>query len=327
MGDVALTNVAALDGRGTGASLGGDAGHCAMGLTSAGESLAPTPRPGHQTRPVASVDWRDPALSWIAKLDRAQTHIDRLAELTTEFFAESPYTIDYEPAGDEVTHLRIVHAKPIPVAVSTIVGDAIHNMRSALDALAYELARISQGGVLTQDQESWVEFPIRQSEEGYSDFFNARRAGLFDEKAEEALRSVVPGHRFSPEAVIAGELITTFRDEVIRDNLWQLHRLSIIDKHRRLSVVALWPDDVWWLNRDGTEPPGWLWGRPPFETGAILGSFVGGQLPDRADLTATLEMRIFEPEVWVSPMPLVPTLQSLSGYIRSTVLSRVWHFY
>jgi hypothetical protein len=263
----------------------------------------------------------------MAKLDRAQTHIDRLAELVADFFSDSAaYMIDYEPGDGNETHLRITEAKTLPVEVSTVLGDAVHNLRSSLDTVAYELARLSHGGTLTTDLEPLPEFPIRDSAKGYVDFFAGRRTGLFDEKAEEAVRSVVPGHRFDALAAIDDELIMTFQREVVLDPLWQLHRLSIIDKHRRLSLVALWPD-VYWLNRDGQDSPDWRWGSPPFTKGAILGTLIGGTLPDRADLTATMEMRLHEPSVFSTNMSIVALTQRFADYIRGTALPRIWHFY
>jgi hypothetical protein len=150
---------------------------------------------------------------------------------------------------------------------------------------------------------------------------------VFDAQAEEALRSVAPGWMYDPLALIDGEEVLTFEQALDIDQLWPLHQLSIIDKHRRLHVVAWWPDDVWWLNRDGSDSPGWRWGSPPFIKGRILGTFFGAQPPLREDLTATLELRIVEPQISAAALPVVETLTRTLQYIWSAVLPRVWHGY
>jgi hypothetical protein len=270
-------------------------------------------------------DWKNPNMPRMAKLQRADVHIDRLAELSAKI-DPATYWMDFETGDGDETHLRITEAMPIPVEVSTVLGDAVHNLRSALDTVAYELARMSNGGTLTPEQEELTAFPVRESPEDYDTFFGGRRKALFDTKAEKALRSVAPGCWFSSEAIVDGELIMTFREEVTRDKLWQLHRLSIIDKHRRLSVIALWPEPVYWMNTNGEDSPDWRWGTPPFEKGSIVGTFIGGSLPTRQALTAELELRIAEPRVLPSE-GVVETVRRFATYIEHWVLPRIWQGY
>jgi hypothetical protein len=58
--------------------------------------------------------------------------------LIEQFRRSEPYSLLSEPSdtpGRIAYRLRI--ARPIPIAVSTTVGDAFHNMRSALESLAF----------------------------------------------------------------------------------------------------------------------------------------------------------------------------------------------
>ena len=274
---------------------------------------------------MTSPFWSAPDWPWMAKLARAKVLTAELKSLIDDF-VPTAYRLEYEPAGNGDTHLRIVEAKPVPAEIPTVIGDVVHNLRSSLDTIAYELARRSQGGQLTPEQERQPQFPMFDNPTSYDNFFQKSTKGVFDAKAEEALRSVAPGWMFDPLAIVDGQLALTFEQAIAIDQLWPLHQLSIIDKHRRLHLVAWWPDDVWWVNREGNGP-GWRWGTRPFTQGRILGTFVGDNAPDREDLTATLELRIEEPQAARAALPVVETLNRTLNYIWHAVLPRVWHGY
>jgi hypothetical protein len=70
--------------------------------------------------------------------------LETAQHLIEQFRRSEPYSLLSEPSdtpGRAAYRLRI--ARPIPIAVSTTVGDALHNMRSALESLAFEVARRS----------------------------------------------------------------------------------------------------------------------------------------------------------------------------------------
>ena len=74
------------------------------------------------------------------KLTRAQRHIDELDREIKTFTKSDPYAMGWEARGDEVYELVVARAKPAPVRLSLAAGDAIHNLRSALDHAVWELA-------------------------------------------------------------------------------------------------------------------------------------------------------------------------------------------
>ena len=132
---------------------------------------------------------------------------------------------------------------PIPVHLSTTIGDALHNLRSALDCAAYEMARRHVGRDLTEDEELACEFPIRDDPDKLDRFFSGSRSCVRE------------------------------RRQSLTTPLWLLARLSNIDKHRRLHLTAWWPDIVYW----GSDEPShcrWRWGAPPYEDGRILGRLI-----------------------------------------------------
>src|SRR5579871_7392 len=64
-------------------------------------------------------------------------------------------------------HIR----QEIPVVLLTAIGDAVHNMRSALDAVAYELARQYLNDQMTDKQKGASQFPIFKTGAEFDEFF------------------------------------------------------------------------------------------------------------------------------------------------------------
>jgi hypothetical protein len=82
--------------------------------------------------------------------------------LTSEFRESKPYTVipqSTDTSGRTEYRLRI--HKPMPVEISTTVGDVLHNLRSALDSLAHEIARRGLDRPMTTEEEQASAFPIR----------------------------------------------------------------------------------------------------------------------------------------------------------------------
>src|SRR5258708_7566139 len=79
--------------------------------------------------------------SVIAKIERAKEHVRNLVPEISAFWTPARYTIALEDdphTGDEVFR---IHGNDfdLPARWSCIVGEAIHNLRSALDHLAWQL--------------------------------------------------------------------------------------------------------------------------------------------------------------------------------------------
>jgi hypothetical protein len=80
----------------------------------------------------------------LAKLNRADAHLKSLQAEVAAFFGRDPYTfsehLDCE-AGKYSLHIEILEQPPL--AWSVFVGDFVHNLRSALDHLAWQLVVVS----------------------------------------------------------------------------------------------------------------------------------------------------------------------------------------
>ena len=69
-----------------------------------------------------------------AKLDWASRHIDTLKKAMSDFVDDNPYHVvrNFDPQAKE-HRASVVNVKPTPPDWSLMVGDIIHELRSALD--------------------------------------------------------------------------------------------------------------------------------------------------------------------------------------------------
>jgi hypothetical protein len=155
-----------------------------------------------------------------AKIIRAEHHINDLKDLCDDFFAKHyrVVVIDYTcplPNGIRQREVRTVNKDPLPDRIPLIIGDAIHNLRSALDLLAFHLLRDSGRA------EDKIYFPIVRDKVG-------------PKAAEDTIRSA--GIDLAGANVVA--LFKSFEPyKGGHLQLWELHRVDIIDKHRLLLTT------------------------------------------------------------------------------------------
>lgn len=131
------------------------------------------------------------------------------------YFAGGPYTLDgaYDAAMSEwVVQIR-VKTQP-PLRWSTIVGDAVHNLRSSLDYFVYDLARRDTGKARPRG----TQFPIIATDA--ADYRRAASAGV---------QMLEPRHRR-----IIRQLQPYQHDDPGTHPLAILNQLSNADKHRLL---------------------------------------------------------------------------------------------
>ena len=148
------------------------------------------------------------------KINRAKKHLADLNLAIAAFKARGPhsFSIEIEPeTGYEVYRFR--EREAIPSEWGAIIGDCVHNLRSALDLMANELV-IANGGTPTQ----YTVFPIASSRER----FYARTIQAIDGVSDRAKWLI---ERLNPYEGGGGPL-------------WRLHAIDIRDKHRLLIPVA-----------------------------------------------------------------------------------------
>ena len=243
------------------------------------------------------------------KLDRAKEHLGTLNTEIDRFATEKPYAfhaVTYEGSNEIYD---VVWLRNPPPRWSAIVGDCVHNLRSALDHIVWTLS----GG--DGQAPAHAEFPIFIDEEKYlkrtKEGDPVRGSGLWKIQGVRKGRPVF--YRLQP---FQGP------DDRISHPLWILHELDRVDKHRRLHVV--WGtafDDLW---RRGVGdvadlPPGWRQVRatagPEYPAPALAGHRT------RVKVRADLAMRItLESEPVQPDEPVDVVLARLIGFIETDVL-------
>jgi hypothetical protein len=159
------------------------------------------------------------------KIARANKHIAEFETARQEFIASDPYTrfSEEDPqTGDLVYRITVEpHAAEGLRDLAIIVGDVVHNLRSSLDLLAWQLV---EAHPLGKAPDRFTAFPIWERE---SQFINGG-AGYMD-----------GAH---PHAVMVMRSLKPYKGG--NATLYRLHRLDATDKHRLLLTVGASPSET-----------------------------------------------------------------------------------
>jgi hypothetical protein len=162
----------------------------------------------------------DERLSLIeTKIDRANKHIADLDIARKAFLETKPYAVSTK--RDPQTRRLIYYVTKVdqtPIALASAAGDILHNLRSALDHLAYQLFLVGPGGA-GGGKGNRVYFPI------------ARDAAEYKRDSRQKMKGL---HQHAIDAINA---IEPYGGGTGND-LWTLHALNNVDKHRLLVTVG-----------------------------------------------------------------------------------------
>ncbi len=168
-----------------------------------------------------------------AKLSRAKEHLDVLDEEWEKFLRQEPcpyrFLIDEHPIG-RYNKISVYMREPVPLRLSTILGDAFHNLRSALDLLAHELVRA--GGSAPSRTTA---FPIYDSEREFLSRVEFRRRS---DDRPGPLHGIEPGS----EIWAFVKEMQPYQGGDCAKQLSTLRQLSNADKHRTLLVTGAFPE-------------------------------------------------------------------------------------
>jgi len=151
------------------------------------------------------------------KIERAKTHVHNLDALIGKFGQQNPYRLvgNLDPnTGDSI--FRFAKVAPLPSDIPLIVGDAIHNLRSALDHIAWALFERYKTDPKVKRRE--VFFPVWQSKQ-VCEAELARKVKMFGQKAVDAIAKAHPYKGGN-------------------QTLWYLHELNLADKHRLIVAIV-----------------------------------------------------------------------------------------
>jgi hypothetical protein len=163
---------------------------------------------------------------WL-KLDRANQHLMDLRAAVTSFTELEPHGVEIKPQSEPSKYaIRGIYERNPPDRLSVLIGDCVHNLRSALDHVVWGLS------MHYSNTADGSEFPI------FLD--GSKNAKPWQEKRVPA--SVLYKMRHVPpdaQTLIEG-LQPYNRANGPKDlhPLWLLHNLDIEDKHHRFNIVA-----------------------------------------------------------------------------------------
>lgn len=169
--------------------------------------------------------WREVS----ARYDRGVKHLKDFYAAFDAFRDDHPHEVGIktDPQTGDVTYY-LTHVPEIPLDLPLMAGDALHNLRSTLDHLAYKLV-VAAGNAPGEK----TAFPIYESQAKYEEYSPRRLLGMHP-LAIRKIDALCPykggggGSPFRPGSPYLGG----------SDLLWILHKLDIIDKHRLILTLA-----------------------------------------------------------------------------------------
>ncbi len=272
--------------------------------------------------------WNDRTASWWVKADRAAEHIRSLRGLVDAFMASEPYALAPEPTGEpNRVAYRFYILRPVPSTIQATIGDILSNLRSALESLAFELALMSHGGVLTKAQEAASTFPIRRTPAKLIEFFTGK-GRLYGERAQEALHAVQPFADVEMAAAHLGSPTDPDYELAFKwDELRRINAAWNTDKHRRLMLLGLRPDLIWWGSNTTESNRRMLPGDGSLANGSIL-FYIEGKDEGQDTIYHEFKLVLIDDPAFGGPegslQAVVELLESWHRHVAFTVFHRVF---
>jgi hypothetical protein len=150
------------------------------------------------------------------EVEQGRKHIRDLEATIQAFYQTGPYVVrtKRDPQSRRLIYY-VASVREAPPVLAAVAGDALQNLRSALDHLAYELVLLGTGG---RGPTRHVYFPISDDAAKYKTETPGKVQGM------------------RPEAMKAIDAIKPYGGG--NDVLWRLHKLNNVDKHRTLILVG-----------------------------------------------------------------------------------------
>jgi hypothetical protein len=230
------------------------------------------------------------------KIERAEHHMSDLAEQFRAFVARRPHRFFIQPDAEVGTmSIGVRFLEKPPSTLPLMIGDAIHNLRSALDHAAWELVGMDGG-----KQDRHLRFPTGDDRVSFEASCSGVRTP--SQWVKDAIKST--------EAFAGGA----------GDDLYQLNRLDNTDKHRAIvSTVRATGHPPFKI----TSPDGRVMTRfkgnvfvgeaPEFVQFGRVGPGLMVELEDDAECPP--DIFLAEPKV-TSAMSVVPLLRRFSQSVR-----------
>ena len=256
-----------------------------------------------------------------AKLARAATHLGALDAAISAYLADNPFRfVGEEHTAGEYHHWAVfleVDRFPPDTLWGPMIGDAVHNLRSALDHLAWGVAHPS----VRAETPSRIEFPVL----------------LMDPASDPKIRKTYK-RKLDCLRTEAHPTITAVQPYKSGDShhpLWLLHRLWNTDKHRTLhtagfmfgtpsSADATFGYDGWSFGRFGREGEGK--NRSPLARGHGL-TYQGVEKRLEAYRGMAFDVALGQSDQWPSAdtsyegLPIRQVLRRIEAYVRDEIVA------
>jgi hypothetical protein len=228
------------------------------------------------------------------KIERAKKHLGDFEAARDRFFDPQPYVIERDhntETGDDVFKVSNLRATPLELAL--IAGDAIHNLRSALDHLAYQLVLVAGGMPSTQ-----TGYPIFATGKRYETY----KAGKVEGMSDAAKREIDASKPYGRGT----------------DELYWLHTLNISDKHHELLITLVSVSGALVLMPRWYKPRFQFYNfRTPVKDGDIILTCEPGF---DENVNFAFDVAFGEPEV-VKGKPVLELLHQTSDFVDNLILS------
>ena len=250
------------------------------------------------------------------KIKRASDHRDTINAALKPVLTAEPQTQHIAVDLDSHRHRKLLtwtipKVDPLEPSLSLMIGDCIHNLRSALDHLVYQLAVLHGTSTKAADK---TFFPICLTESDFND------------RPKKFVKPYISGAAF---AEIEKSQPYASYDVPAEADIWILHKLDIIDKHRLLIVAGqqFAATDLS-VAFDGQEPFNSVISDPKWkrmEDGAevirlemtSIGDFSQGEMNMKVGMARTVEF--IDTGLRCDGMAVVPALDQLIGLVGAIV--------
>lgn len=258
---------------------------------------------------------------WRVKLDRARFHVDSLQKLIATVQSAGDLEAVTEASGDRRA-VRVVLKRDLPSEIPAIIGDILHNTRSALDCLAFEICKRgaqSSGRSLSEDQECLVQYPICIDARTFKDAAR-KRLPLAPQNVVEIIRTTQPFYLAMQGSLSSAREIG---ERVQSDRLWQLKELSNADKHRQLHLVAAVPGEIYAGSSEGLKVA-WQWNESFGRDDDVVGWWILHPTPEDAEFYPHAETCLSLLDHHLAPGPPVEIVGYINGLVRHVEMTIVW---
>jgi hypothetical protein len=225
----------------------------------------------------------------------AQEHFDALEREADKWIKLPPFTVRREDDLKNVLQVWRIEIGLTPESIPKALGDWVCCLRSALDQLAWQMARVlAPGRTFSEREERNISFLIFKDDN--STYRNRR--GLFPTAVADAFDAIQPHIRGN-----------AYRD----DPLWQLNELWTLDKHRTIPISN---------NSLNVRFPMWGWEsyKVDFDYGFEVHFPLGEawQSPVNLDPEITFEILFGEGTFELS----LVRLREINAFVRNTIIPK-----